>query len=49
MGSAATKCSNQADLRSTVTDPIRCSDLLQRPSLTAMNLVCIESVGLWSR
>jgi hypothetical protein len=40
-GSAAAKCSNQADLRLTPADRVRRSDLPQRPSLTALHLVCI--------
>jgi hypothetical protein len=38
IGSAAAKCSNQADLHLTFTDPIWPSDLPQRPSLTSMPL-----------
>jgi hypothetical protein len=41
-GAAAAKCSNQADLHLTFTDPIRRSDLPQRPSMTFTNLICIE-------
>jgi hypothetical protein len=41
-GGAAPKCSNQTDLRSTLTAQIYSSDLPQRPSLTTMHLVCIE-------
>ena len=38
IGSAAAKCSNQADLHSTFIDPLWPSDLPQRPSLTSMPL-----------
>ena len=41
-GSAAAKCSNQGDQRPTLFEPNKISDLPQRPSLTAMRLVCIE-------
>jgi len=42
MCGAAAKCSNQTDLRPALTDPIRHSDLPQRPSSTCMRLVCIQ-------
>jgi hypothetical protein len=41
---AAAECSNRADLRLTLTERIRHSDLAQRPSLTALHLVCIKNV-----
>jgi hypothetical protein len=43
-GSAALKCSNQADPRPTLTDLIHSSDLPQRLSLTFMRLVCIQKI-----
>jgi hypothetical protein len=41
---AAAKCSNQADLRLALSDPIRDPDLPQRPSSAGMLLVRIEEV-----
>jgi hypothetical protein len=38
IGSAAGKCSNQTDLHLTFTDPVRPSDLPQRPSSTPVPL-----------
>jgi hypothetical protein len=45
IGSAAAKCSNQADLHLTFIDPIWPSDLPQRPSLTSMPLATDQKVG----
>jgi len=44
IGSAAAKCSNQADLHSTFIDPIWPSDLPQRPSSTSMPLATDQMV-----
>ena len=56
IGSAAARCSNQADLYLTFTGPIWPSDLPQRPSLTSMPLATdqmllsvAESIPSWSR
>ena len=37
-------CSNQADLHLTLTDPKNGPELPQRPSMTCMRLVCIETL-----
>ncbi len=42
--SAAAKCSNQTDLHLTLSDPIRPTDLPQRPPLTAMPLATDQVV-----
>ena len=43
---AAPKCSNQADLHLTFIDPIRPSDLPQRPSSTSMPLATDQTAAL---
>ncbi len=47
-GSAAAKCSNQADLRLAHNGPVNASELPKRPSATVMQLVCIQTVSLVS-
>ena len=46
IGSAAAKCSNQANLVLTFTDPICHSDQPQRPSSTSMRLATDQVTGL---
>ena len=49
MGSAAAKCSNQADLHLTFIDPIRHSDLRRRPQPTATQLATDQAVRVSAR
>src|ERR1700758_373348 len=43
---AAGKCSNHATSGATATDPHRPTDMPQRPSSTALGLVCIQVLSL---